>query len=69
MLYHIMSENWEAKSFFLFSVVLSNAKLHVTKFSTAGHKDLSRVHFAYYISDNLKVVAIMPDLFCIGTKS
>ena len=68
MLYHIISEIWEAKSFFLFSVVLSNAKLHVAKFSTAGHKDISRVHFAYYISDNLKVVAIMPDL-CIGTKS
>ena len=68
MLYHIMSESWKAKSFFLFSVVLSNAKLHVTKFTTAGHKDTSIVHFAYYISDNLKVVAIMPDL-CIGTKS
>ena len=63
-----MSESCEAKGFFLFSVVLLNAKLHVTKFSIAGHKDISRVHFAYYISDNLKVVAIMPDL-CIGTKS
>ena len=63
-----MSESWEAKGFFLFSVVLLNTKLHVTKFSTTGHRHISRVHLAYYISDNLKVVAIMPD-FCIGTKS
>ena len=54
-----MLESWEVKGFFPFSVVLLNAKLHVTKLVPLDIKTyLECILHTTLISDNLKVVAI-----------